>query len=108
MKDWVLFAIVVVVVVGDLAIITIGTAVPSSRLNATIINDIEHPDTVIVSSTLIGSDYLNKFSSPEGKQKHQICRVHMYQSKHCYLAGCLLCLQGSPSTCGHVHGLPHS
>ena len=78
MKDWVLFAIVVVVVVGDLAIITIGTAVPSSRLNATIIDDIEHPNTVIVSSTLFGSNYLCKFSSPEGKQKCQICCVHMY------------------------------
>ena len=49
-KDWVLLAFVAVVVTGDLIIITTGTAVPSSRLNATLIHDIQHPISVTVSS----------------------------------------------------------
>ena len=36
-KDWVLFAITILVVTVDLLIILIGTAMPSSRLNAGII-----------------------------------------------------------------------
>jgi uncharacterized membrane protein len=42
-KDWVLLTIIVVVVAVDLVIILIGTAIPSSRLNATSVRDAQHP-----------------------------------------------------------------
>ena len=48
-KDWFLFVIVLLVVAVDLLIITIGTAIPSSRLNATLAADIQHPKSVDVS-----------------------------------------------------------
>lgn len=46
-KDWFLFVIVVVVVAGDLLIILIGTAIPSLRLNATRIADVQHPTSFV-------------------------------------------------------------
>ena len=48
-KDWFLFVIVLLVVAVDLLIITIGTAIPSSRLNATLAADIQHPRAIDVS-----------------------------------------------------------
>lgn len=47
-KDWILFIIVLIVVAIDLLIITIGTAVPSSRLNATLMVDTQHQTAVDV------------------------------------------------------------
>ena len=47
--DWVLFVIITLVVAVDLLIILIGTAIPSSRLNATSIRDVMHPTAVDVS-----------------------------------------------------------
>ena len=55
-KDWVLFVIVVIVVAVDLTIMTVGTAVPSSRLNATYIRDTQHPNSVTVSSKSVISE----------------------------------------------------
>ena len=46
-KDWVLFVIVVIVVAVDLLIILIGTAIPSSRLRATLIEDVQHPSSIV-------------------------------------------------------------
>ena len=42
-KDWLLFVIVVVVVAVDLLIILIGTVVPSARISATRVEDVQHP-----------------------------------------------------------------
>ena len=42
-KDWVLFVLVGVIVSVDAVVLLIGTALPESRLNATLIEDIEHP-----------------------------------------------------------------
>ena len=47
-KDWMLFAIVGVVVSVDVIILLVGTAVPQSRLTATLTTDVEHPSTVNV------------------------------------------------------------
>lgn len=47
--DWVLFVIITLVVAVDLLIILIGTAIPSSRLNATSIRDVMHSTAVDVS-----------------------------------------------------------
>ena len=49
-KDWVLFAIIILVVTVDLLIILIGTAMPSSRLNATSVPDVQHQNAVRVST----------------------------------------------------------
>lgn len=49
-KDWVLFAIIVLVVTVDLLIILVGTAIPSSRLNATSVRDAQHPTATDVSA----------------------------------------------------------
>ena len=48
-KDWVLFVIIILVVAIDLLIILIGTAIPSSRLNASEVGDVEHPSATDVS-----------------------------------------------------------
>ena len=47
-KDWMLFAIVGVVVSVDVFILLVGTAVPQSRLIATLTTDVEHPSSVNV------------------------------------------------------------
>lgn len=52
-KDWFLFVIVVVVVAGDLLIILIGTAIPSSRLHATRLADVQHPVSFVSTVTAI-------------------------------------------------------
>ena len=44
-----LFAIVAVVVSVDVIILMVGTAVPQSRLTATLTTDVEHPSSVNVS-----------------------------------------------------------
>ena len=41
--------IVVAVVAVDITIVAVGTGVPSSRLNATLIRDTRHPNSVTVS-----------------------------------------------------------
>ena len=51
-KDWVLLTIIVVVVTVDLLIILIGTAIPSSRLNATSVRDAQHPTATDVSQII--------------------------------------------------------
>ena len=43
-----MFIFVFVVVAIDLFIIMIGTAVPTSRLNATLVDDIQHPTAIDV------------------------------------------------------------
>ena len=48
-KDWVLLTVIVLVVTVDLLIILIGTAIPSSRLNATSVRDAQHPTATDVS-----------------------------------------------------------
>ena len=45
-------AIIVVVVTVDLLIILVGTAIPSSRLNATSVRDAQHPTGTDVSYKL--------------------------------------------------------
>ena len=52
-KDWVLFAIIVLVVIVDLLIIVTGTAIPSSRLNATSVRDAQHPTATDVSDIIV-------------------------------------------------------
>ena len=47
-KDWMLFVIVGVVVSVDVIILLVGTAVPQSRLTATLTTDVEHPSSVNV------------------------------------------------------------
>ena len=47
-KDWLLFVIVILVMAIDLTIILIGTAIPASRLNATLVGDSQHPMRVDV------------------------------------------------------------
>lgn len=54
-KDWFLFVIVVVVVAVDLLVILIGTAIPSSRLRATRIEDLQHPVSTVSSLNLCAS-----------------------------------------------------
>ena len=51
-KDWFLFVIVLLVVAVDLLIALIGTAIPSTRLNATLVADDEHQMTVDVSNVV--------------------------------------------------------
>ena len=51
-KDWFLFVIVLVVVAVDLLIALIGTAIPFTRLNATLVTDDEHEMTVDVSDVM--------------------------------------------------------
>ena len=51
-KDWFLFVIVLLVVAVDLLIALIGTVIPSSRLNATLVTDDEHQMTVDVSTSI--------------------------------------------------------
>ena len=51
-KDWLLFVIVILVMAVDLTIILIGTAIPVSRLNATLVRDDEHPMRVDVSEMI--------------------------------------------------------
>ena len=51
-KDWVLLTIIVAVVTVDLLIILVGTAIPSSRLNATSVRDAQHPTGTDVSYKL--------------------------------------------------------
>ena len=41
-KDWFLFVLVVLVVAGDLLIVLLGTVIPSSRLRATRVADIQY------------------------------------------------------------------
>ena len=48
-KDWVLFVMIILVVAVDLLIILVGTAIPSSRLNATRVPDVQHPTASDVS-----------------------------------------------------------
>ena len=51
-NDWVLLVIVAVVVTVDLFIMFIGTVAPTSRLNATLVDDIQHPHIFIVSKRM--------------------------------------------------------
>ncbi len=51
-KDWFLFVIVALVVAGDLLIILIGTAIPSSRIEATRVPDKQHPISQVSSHVL--------------------------------------------------------
>ena len=51
-KDWLLFLIVFLVVLVDLTIVFIGTAIPTARLNATLVHDVQHPMSVDVSLCL--------------------------------------------------------
>ena len=48
-SDWMLFALVGVIVGVEIVIVLVGTAVPQSRLNATLVPDLEHPPFVDVS-----------------------------------------------------------
>ena len=48
-KDWVLFVIIMLVVAVDVLIILIGTAIPSSRLSASEVRDVQHPSATDVS-----------------------------------------------------------
>ena len=48
-SDWMLFAVVGVIVGVEIVIVLVGTAVPQSRLNATLVSDLEHPPFVDVS-----------------------------------------------------------
>ena len=48
-SDWMLFAVVGVIVGVEIVIVLIGTAVPQSMLNATLVPDLEHPPFVNVS-----------------------------------------------------------
>ena len=49
-QDWVLFVLIILVVAVDLLIILVGTAIPSSRLNATKVPDVQHPTAIDVST----------------------------------------------------------
>ena len=51
-KDWILLVIIGVVVGMDTIILLIGTAIPETRLNATLVEDEEHPMSVDVSSQM--------------------------------------------------------
>lgn len=51
-SDWTLFGIVGMTVGVELMILLIGTAVPHSRLNATLVSEVEHPSFVNVSRKL--------------------------------------------------------
>ena len=51
-KDWLQFVIVLLVVAVDLLIALIGTAIPSSRLNATLVAEHEHERFIDVSTVM--------------------------------------------------------
>ena len=53
LKDWILLLFVVIVTSVDCFILTIGTAVPSLRLNATLIHDSQHPTSITVRCKLM-------------------------------------------------------
>ena len=48
-SDWMLFALVGVIIGVEIFIVMVGTAVPQSMLNATLVPDLEHPPFVNVS-----------------------------------------------------------
>ena len=61
-KDWFLFVLVVLVVAGDLLIVLLGTVIPSSRLRATRVADVQHPlSYVSTSSRRTTSTILRKY-----------------------------------------------
>ena len=45
--------VILLVVAVDLIIILIGTTMPSSRLNATLVDDVQHPSSTDVSLLII-------------------------------------------------------
>ena len=52
-KDWLQFVIVLLVVAVDLLIALIGTAIPSSRLKATLVADVEHDEMTVDVSNVV-------------------------------------------------------
>ena len=50
-KDWIPLAIIGIVVAVDTILLLIGTAIPETRLNTTLVVDVENPTSLNVSFT---------------------------------------------------------